>query len=153
MFDLVLSTLVLNDVKELDQAISELVRVTRKGGSIVISILHPIATAGTPGGWVRESGRKLFRKLDNYFTIRELEAVWEKEKKERVPIKFYHRPLQDFTQLFLEKGCVLIDLIEPQPHEVYKKLDPRYDDRIEYEDMKRIPYFMILKFRKARAPL
>lgn len=150
MFDLVLSTLVLMDVKELDKTISELVRVTRNGGDIVISILHPIVTAG---GWERESGQKLFRKLDDYFLERELEAVWENEKKERVPIKYYHRTLQAYTQLFLEKGCVLTDLIEPQPHKAYKKLNPReYDlSLVQYKDMKRIPYFMILKFRKARA--
>lgn len=140
MFDLVLSTLVLG-MKELDKAIRELVRVTRNGGDIVISILHPIVTAAY---WERESGRKLFRKLDDYFLERELEAVWENEKKERVPHTFYHRPLQAFTQPFFEEGCILIDLIEPRPHKVYKQLNPR-----EYEDMKRIPHFMILKFRKA----
>jgi len=139
MFDLVLSTLVLG-MKELDKAMSELVRVTRNGGNIVISILHPIVTAAY---WERESGRKLFRKLDDYFQERELEAVWENEKKERVSYKFYHRPLQAFTQPFFEKGCILIDLIEPQPHKVYKQLNPR-----EYRDMSRIPHFMILKFRK-----
>lgn len=140
VFDLVLSTLVLMDLKELDKAVSELVRVTRNGGDIVISVQHPILTAGD---WERESGQKLFRKLDDYFMERELEAVWENERKERVPFKYYHRSLQAYTQPFLERGCVLTYLIEPHPHKVYKILNPR-----EYEDTKRIPHFIIFKFRK-----
>jgi len=141
-FDLVLSTLVLMDVKELDKAISELVRVTRNEGEILISVQHPILTAGD---WERESGQKLFRKLDNYFMERELEAVWENEKKERVSFKYYHRSLQAYTQPFLERGCVLTHLIEPHPHEVYKILNPR-----EYEDTRRIPHFVLFKFRKMK---
>lgn len=139
-FDLVLSTLVLMDVKELDRAISELVRVTRNGGDIIVSFQHPILTAGD---WERESGQKLFRKLNNYFMERELEEVWENERKERVPFKYYHRSLQAYAQPFLGRGCVLTDLVEPYPHEVYKTLNSR-----EYEDTKRIPHFIILKFRK-----
>jgi ubiquinone/menaquinone biosynthesis C-methylase UbiE len=140
MFDVVLSTLVLTDVKELDKAVSELVRVTRKGGDIVISVQHPIITAGD---WERESGQKLFRKLDDYFMERELEIVWESGKKEKIPLNYYHRPLQTYVQPFLESGCVLTHLIEPYPHEAYKILNPR-----EYEDAKRVPHFIIFKFQK-----
>jgi ubiquinone/menaquinone biosynthesis C-methylase UbiE len=139
-FDLVLSTLVLMDVEELDQAISEVVRVTRDGGDIVILVQHPILTSGD---WERESGQKLFRKLDHYFSERELEAVWQNERKERVSLKYYHRPLQAYMQPFLHRGCVLTRLMEPQPHEVYKRFNPR-----AYEDTKRIPHFIILRFRK-----
>ena len=144
MFDLVLSTLVLMEVKDLDKAVSELVRVTRKGGDIVISVQHPTLTAGD---WERESGQKLFRKLDDYFTEKELEEVWEDERKEQVSFNYYHRSLQAYTQPFLEKGCVLTHLFEPHPHEVYKTLNPR-----EYEDTKRIPHFIIFKFRRTDSP-
>jgi ubiquinone/menaquinone biosynthesis C-methylase UbiE len=140
VFDLVLSTLVLMDLKELDKGISELVRVTGNGGDIVVSVEHPMLTAGD---WERESGQKLFRKVDDYFVERELEAVWENERKERVSFRYYHRPLQAYTRPFFERGCVLTRLIEPRPHEVYKMLNPR-----EYEDTKRIPHFVIFKFRK-----
>jgi ubiquinone/menaquinone biosynthesis C-methylase UbiE len=139
-FDVVLSTLVLMEVKELAKAISELIRVAKKGGDIVVSIQHPLLTGGD---WERENGQKLFRKIDNYFTERELEVVWESEKKEHVPFKSYHRPLQAYVQPFLERGCILTNLVEPYPHEAYAILNPR-----EYEDTKRIPHFVILKFRK-----
>ena len=140
MFDLVLSTLVLMDVKELNKAMCELVRVARNGGDIIISIQHPILTAGD---WERESGQKLFRKLDDYFVERELEAEWENQKKERVSFKYYHRSLQAYLQPFLEKGCVLTSLVEPQPHKSYRKLNAK-----EYEDTKRIPHFIVFKFQK-----
>jgi len=140
VFDLVLSTLVLMDVKDLDGAISELVRVTRDGGDIVVSVQHPTLTAGD---WERESGRKLFRRIDNYFAERELEAVWKNEKEEPIHFKYYHRSLQAYIQPFLESGCVLTGLIEPYPHRMYRILNPT-----EYEDTKRIPHFIILKFRK-----
>ena len=140
VYDLVLSTLVLMDVKKLDNAVSELVRVTRDGGDIIVSVQHPILTAGD---WERESGQKLFRKLDDYFIERELETIWENERKERVSFTYYHRSFQAYTRSFLERGCVLTHLIEPYPHKVYKKFNPR-----EYEDTSRIPHFIILKFRK-----
>jgi 2-polyprenyl-3-methyl-5-hydroxy-6-metoxy-1,4-benzoquinol methylase len=140
VFDLVLSTLVLMDVKELDKAESELVRVTRNQGDIVVSVQHPILTAGD---WAREAGQKLFRKLDDYFTEKELKAEWANEKKERVSLRYYHRSLQAYTQPFFERGCVLTALIEPNPHKVYKILNPT-----EYEDATRIPHFIILKYRK-----
>jgi len=139
-FDLVFSTLVLMEFKELDKGISELVRVTKSGGDIVVSVQHPILTAGD---WERKSGQKLFRKLDDYFVERELEETWENKKKERVPFKYYHRPLQAYVHHFLERGCVLTHLIEPHPHKVYKLMNRR-----EYEDTKRIPHFIIFKFRK-----
>lgn len=140
MFDLVLSTLVLMDVKELKKAVSELVRVTRNRGEIIVSIQHPTLTAGD---WSRKSGQKLFRKLDNYFVERELEATWESEKKELISFRYFHRSLQAYTQPFLECGCVLTHLVEPQPHRLYEVMNPR-----EYEDTKRIPHFIILKFQK-----
>lgn len=140
VFDLVLSTLVLMEVKELDKAVGELVRVTKNMGDIVISIQHPILTAGD---WERESGQKLFRKMDDYFMERKLKALWENEAKERFSFKYYHRSLQDYVQPFLEKRCVLTYLVEPQPYEAYRMLNPK-----EYEDTKRIPHFVIFKFQK-----
>ena len=140
VFDLVLSILVLMDLKKLDKAISELVRVTRNRGHIVISIQHPTLTAGD---WQKESGEKIFRKLDDYFTERELKVVWENERKERIHFKYYHKPLQAYVQPFLKRECVLTHLVEPQPHKVYKIMNKR-----EYEDTKRIPHFIILKFQK-----
>ena len=139
-FDLVISTLVLMDMKELDKAIGQLVRATRKGGAIIISIQHPVLTAGD---WERKTGQKLFRKLDHYFTEREIEAVWETHEKEQVSLKSYHRPLQAYVQPFLERECTLTHLIEPRPHETYRILNPR-----EYEDTQRIPHFIIFKFHK-----
>jgi ubiquinone/menaquinone biosynthesis C-methylase UbiE len=140
VFDLVLSTLVLMEFKELDKTISELVRVTRNRGDIVVSVQHPMLTAGD---WERESGQKLFRKLDCYFLERELEVVWENEKKDRVTFKYYHRPLQAYIEPFLRRGCVLTSLVEPYPYDVYKTMNPR-----EYEDTKRIPHFIVFKFQK-----
>jgi len=139
-FDLVLSTLVLMDVKELDRTIAQLVRAVRKGGAIILSVQHPILTAGS---WERKEGEKLFRKLDHYFTERELETVWETHEKELVSFKYYHRSLQAYVQPFLERACVLTHLIEPRPHEVYKTLNLQ-----EYEDARRIPHFVILRFHK-----
>jgi ubiquinone/menaquinone biosynthesis C-methylase UbiE len=141
-FDLVLSTLVLMEVKELDKTVSELVRVTKNGGGIVASVQHPMLTAGD---WERESGQKLFRKVDDYFTERELEAVWENEAKERFSFKYYHRSLQDYTRPFLKRGCILTHLVEPHPYEAYRILNPK-----EYEDTRRIPHFIVFKFQKTQ---
>jgi 2-polyprenyl-3-methyl-5-hydroxy-6-metoxy-1,4-benzoquinol methylase len=145
VFDVVLSTLVLMEVGRLNKAVSELVRVARKEGDIVISIQHPTLTAGD---WERESGQKLFRKLDDYFAERDLETAWEDEGGERLSFKYYHRPLQDYVQPFLERGCALTYLVEPSPHETYKILNPK-----EYEDTRRIPHFIVFKFRKQQTLL
>jgi ubiquinone/menaquinone biosynthesis C-methylase UbiE len=140
VFDLVLSTLVLMEVKKLDKVISELIRVTKNGGSIVVSVLHPILTAGD---WERESGQKLFRKLNDYFAERKLETWWENEEKKRFSFKYYHRSMQDYVHPFLEMGCALTRLVEPHPHKAYETLNPK-----EYENIKRIPHFIIFKLQK-----
>jgi ubiquinone/menaquinone biosynthesis C-methylase UbiE len=140
VFDLVLSTLVLMDISELDKVAGELVRVAKEGGAIVVSVQHPICTAGD---WERKSGKKLFWRLGKYFTERKKETIWKNERMEQVSFEYYHRSLQSYTQPFLEKGCVLTHLVEPQPHKVYTEFNPR-----EYEDTSRIPHFIILKFRK-----
>jgi len=139
-FDLVISTLVLMDVKELDKTIGQLVRATRKGGTIIVSVQHPILTAGS---WEKKAGEKLFRKLDHYFTERELEVVWKTHEREPVSLKYYHRSVQAYVQPFLERECVLTHLIEPRPDDVYRMMNEQ-----EYEDARRIPHFIILKFRK-----
>ena len=140
-FDVILSTLVLMDIKNLDKAADELVRVTKCDGDLVISVSHPILTAGH---WVRESGLKLYRELDDYFVEITLTHRWETENKERISLDYYHRPLQAYVKPFLERECVLTNLVEPYPYKAYQTLNPT-----EYEDTKRIPHFIIFKFRKA----
>jgi hypothetical protein len=127
------------EVKELEKAVSKLVRVTKNGGGIVVSVQHPALTAGD---WERESGQKLFRKLDDYFG-KKVGSNMGGRGKRTILFQVLPQSLQDYTQPFLERGCVLTYLVEPRPHEAYKILNPK-----EYGDARRIPHFMILKFRK-----
>jgi hypothetical protein len=50
-----MNNLSLIDIEGLDQAISEMARVLRPGGALLIANLASFFTAGPPSGWIKEA--------------------------------------------------------------------------------------------------
>ncbi|GAB5406584.1 MAG: class I SAM-dependent methyltransferase [Aureliella sp.] len=132
-FDIVLSYLSFVDIEGLKDAASEIVRVLRRGGKLVIVSISNVASTST--GWVKdESGNKKHRVVDRYMD----ELAIELELK-GVRVTNYHRPLSYTLGLFLGQGFVLSRFEEPLPDAA----DPKYDDE------RRVPTFQILCLDKA----
>jgi SAM-dependent methyltransferase len=131
-FDFTLSYLSLVDIPRDDLAASEMVRVTKPGGEIVVVSLSNLASPTE--NWVKDaSGTKLYRTVDRYMDEFPLELAWS-----GISIRNYHRPLSRTLSAFLSQGAVLTRFLEPLPDAA----SPQYADEW------RVPTFQIYSFRK-----
>lgn len=143
-FDLVISNVVLQDVRRLKDAIRELGRVLRPKGRFVFSITHP-AFDIPPAHWVREPPdterpeERPFMAVDRYFD--RVAVYWAPRGQPEVV--GFHRPLRDFTEALRDAGFVIVRLEEPRP--LPEAIRRRYR---QFADQLRVPNFLIIEGRK-----
>lgn len=144
-FDLIVSNIVLADVRDLDKAIEEFGRVLRLKGRLVFSTMHPCFSTSPVHGWVRippDSDRLedwVYWKVDKYFD-RSVET-WQFRD---WPLAHgFHRPLSDYMRVLLKNGFVITDFEEPIPAE--KDVAELYR---QLADGLRIPWFLIIGAQK-----
>lgn len=134
-FDLVVSYLSLIDIDDPALAISEMVRVLKPNGRILIANLSSFSTSSVAFGrrHCRDTGEEL-RPLGLYLEERKDWFEWG-----GLRIQNWHRPLSKYMQWFLEHRLNLTYFDEPQPTEGPK-------DRIDaYQKM---PYLMMMEWQK-----
>ncbi len=124
-FDVVLCALVLHYLRDWQPALYEFRRVLKPQGALVFSTHHPFMD------W------KLFNKED-YFAIELLEDEWEIGK-----VSFYRRPLTSISQDLDTAGFFIERLLEPQPTEDFRRVDPE-----GYERLTKNPWFLCVRARK-----
>jgi len=98
-FDIVLSNMVFMDIEHPEIALKEFVRVGKNGGTIIVSVLHPIFTCGkiyTPFFQYLKRGDPSF--LMNHYGIQK-EYKWNIFETTHETTTF-HRPLEYYVNLF-----------------------------------------------------
>jgi SAM-dependent methyltransferase len=135
-FDLVVSYMTLVDIPDLRPAISEMARVLRPGGILLIANLTSFSTAGPLEGWVRDRDGKLQFPIDRYLEERADWVSWR-----GIRIRNWHRPLGTYISLLLGAGMELRHFAEPAP---------RGGDPEKAERYCRVPYFLIMEWQKPR---
>ncbi len=134
-FDLVVSCLSLIDIEPAGEAIAEMVRVLKPGGTLLVANLTSFSTARANDGWQRDLlGRRTHFAIDRYLEPR---ASWDEWRGIRV--RNWHRPLKDYMQWFLAQGLVLTHFDEPEP-------DGGPPDRADR--YRRAPWYLIMEWRK-----
>lgn len=136
-FEVVLSSLALHYVEELEPLVRHVYGWLTPGGDFVFSCEHPVFTAEGSQDWVTgPDGAPLHWPVDRYFT------------EGRRPAHFlgcdvvkYHRTLTAYVQTLLGVGFVLKALVEPRP-------DPRLMDVPGMADELRRPMMLLLAARK-----
>lgn len=141
-FDLVLASMSLMDVEDYPGAVAEVFRVLRAGGELLMSITHPCFT-GPVSEWVKdESGQARYFAVDRYFE----RSAWE----DRIARGFSsavirrHRPLEDYIGGLLRAGFVLREFREPTATE------EDLEKSVRFWKLKRIPYFLFMRWEKGR---
>jgi CheY-like chemotaxis protein/2-polyprenyl-3-methyl-5-hydroxy-6-metoxy-1,4-benzoquinol methylase len=132
-FDLVLSTLTLDFVRDWDAGFREFFRVLREPGHFVFSAGHPSDEyyEHHPQG--------------NYFEVEQVAYEW-RGFGPAVMVPSYRRPLSAMLDPLLGAGFVLERLLEPRPIPTFREHDPE-----DYEKLMRRPGFICLRARKGAA--
>ncbi len=100
-FDLVVASLSLHYVEDWASALAELRRVLRPGGRLTVSIIHPMVYAvGHPDG--------------DYFALTQYSEDYDYDG-ETVWMTYWHRPLQDVLNTFIDAGFHIKAVTEPPP--------------------------------------
>ena len=131
-FDLALSALAMDYVRDWSGPLSEFCRVLRPGGRLVFSVEHPAST------FVRH----VYRGAGNYFETEAVGMEWTGFSG-RVWMPSYRRSLGAMVGAILGGGFELTDLVEPRPDERFRRADPE-----NYEKLSRIPGFLCFEARK-----
>jgi ubiquinone/menaquinone biosynthesis C-methylase UbiE len=130
-FDLVVSSLALDYVRDWAVPLSEFRRVLKPGGRLVFSIQHPL-------------GSYLWFKPDNAFGVQYCEATWRGFSEEPVMVPDYYRSFEEVINPILAAGFSLMGLHETRPAPELEAIDPE-----KYRENSTIPTFMVID---ARAP-
>jgi ubiquinone/menaquinone biosynthesis C-methylase UbiE len=131
-FDILLSPLVMDYVRDWDAVFREFYRILRQGGCLVFSMEHPYPKY------------ELHRETSNYFEVELVEYEWTGfGKPVRVPS--YRRPLNEVINPLVRAGFAVERILEPLPTEAFQEKDPEH-----YEKLSRSPGFMCVRAVKAR---
>ena len=126
-FDLVVSPLVMDYIKEWEPVFREFHRVLKPTGCLIFSMEHPYMKYAT------------HHFISNYFKVERVEYVWRGfGKPVRVPS--YRRPMSAVINPLLKAGFILDQILEPLPTDEFKEEDPE-----EYEELMRSPGFMCVR--------
>ncbi|MFW5968027.1 MAG: class I SAM-dependent methyltransferase [Persicimonas sp.] len=127
-FDLILSSLVLDYVRDVESVFLQFRRLLRSDGHLVFSVLHPLAA------------QHIFE-TDNYFATEEVSSEWTGFGTP-VEVPSYRRPLGAWTGALASAGFVIERMVEARPTEEFRAQDSKH-----YEELCRRPSFLCLKAR------
>ena len=143
-FDVVVSNIVLVDVKEYRKAFKEIARVLRDGGRFVWSNVHPVfGHPGTtdfklPFDTPRREDR-IGKLSDRYFDSGAVLESWGRNP----PLWQFPRTLTEYSGALRNAGLTILEIREPIPRQKVLTENPHL-----LFDAERFPHFIIFECRK-----
>lgn len=136
-YDIVLSSMMLMDVEDLDGTLKEIYRVIKPKGRVFISILHPCFKP-KESKWILEDD-KIKVLVSDYFKP----AEWVGEIKGISAFLIYrHRTLSEYIKAFVRNKFAVVDLNEPIPSEEQMGMS----SRIKW--LSKIPMYLFIELEK-----
>jgi len=129
-FDIVLSPLTMNYIKDWQPVFREFHRVLRTGGYFIFSVTNP-------------SFDSVSFKSSNYFETELVGSEWKGFEKVKVYMPSFRRSLEATLNPVIEAGFRLEKILEPRPTEEFKKAEPA-----DYEKLLEQPIFLCIRARK-----
>jgi ubiquinone/menaquinone biosynthesis C-methylase UbiE len=148
-FDAAVCVLALQNIKNLQAAVSEIARVLKPGGRCVLVLNHPTFRIPTASSWSYDDKANIqYRNIYKYLSELNQEVDMTQGitdvKKKKFTYSFHH-PLQVYFKAFAKAGLAVTKLEEWTSHKLSDK-----GPRKETEDTarKEIPLFMCLELKK-----
>jgi len=136
-YDVVLCSMMLMDVEDLDGTLKEIHRVLKPNGTAFISILHP-CFKGKETEWIKNNG-SIEVLVSDYHNPRE----WVGEiKGMNAPILYRHRTLSDYIKAFVKNDFKIIDMNEPIP----TREQSQRSSRVAW--LEKIPMYLFIELEK-----
>lgn len=129
--DIIVCSMVLMNLPDIDTCIREFTRVLRDDGQIIISITHP---AFFCSDWHSdESNSRIYKMVGEYLSEKvEIVHFWGETR-------HFHRPLSSYFKAFEKRGIYVLSLEEPVPVLSTDESDPSLLCH------QRIPSFLVMK--------
>ena len=132
-FDLVYSSLALHYVENLDRLMAEVYGSLAPGGSLVVSVEHPIFTAPTMPGWTADAAGHRRWPVDSYLNEGPRSTDWLAKG-----VIKQHRTLATYLNMLLRRGFTLCHVEEWGPTEEQIAAHPQWAD-----ERQRPPFVLI----------
>jgi SAM-dependent methyltransferase len=152
-FDLAFCYMTIMDIADFERAIAEAARVLKRGGRLVVVMVHPcfdtrFMDGRMVGGWEARAGEDgskeyLYYWTEEYFTRHSCTFEW---RHDRLPAPFvttgFHRTLSDYVNAITGNGMVITGMEEPGPMEEGVRLLPGLGKHL------RVPQSMVIEATK-----
>jgi len=132
-FDVILSSLVLDYIRDWDQLFREFDRVLVPAGRLIFSVHHPFFL-----------DLKVNPQIESYFEVQLMEEDWLPFG---LTIPAYRRPLSAMSASLWRAGFAIEQIVEPQPTEACRREYPSH-----FERLSRHPVFICFSARKLHSP-
>ncbi|OAI30929.1 methyltransferase [Methylosinus sp. R-45379] len=136
-FDLIVSYLTLIDIADFRGGLTEMVRVLKPGGTLLIANLNSFISSCSRG-WIKDQdGSGPYYAVDRY-----LEEFPEWAEWSGIRVENWHRPLSSYMKELLSLGLTLTFFDEPQPRSGY---DPAL-----HAKYRRAPWFLVMEWQRPK---
>lgn len=125
-FDLVVSSLAIDYVRDWSTPLAEFKRVLKTGGRLVFSVQHP-------------QGSYEWFKPPSAFGVHYCEAVWKGFTDDPVVVPDYYRSIEEIISPLIEAGFRLCALKETKPAPELEAINPR-----KFHEGTKFPTFMVI---------
>jgi ubiquinone/menaquinone biosynthesis C-methylase UbiE len=129
-FDIVLSPLTMDYIKDWGSTFREFYRVLRPRGFFILSFSHPLFDYA-------------YYKSNKYFETELVGGEWKGFKPIRVHMPCYRRSLEAALNPICAAGFCLERILEPKPTPEFKEADPKH-----YKELSEQPGFLCIRARK-----